>query len=889
MKLLAIDGNSIVNRAYYGIRPLSNRDGFPTNAIYGFLTILQRILEETQPDALCIAFDRKAPTFRHEAYDGYKAQRQAMPEELAVQIPKLKEVLDAMNIPRFELSGWEADDLLGTISRQCEEAGWSCVIATGDKDALQLITDRTYVYLVSTRMGKTTTKEMDPMKFREAYGFEPRGIVDLKALMGDSSDNIPGVKGIGEKTGMALIQAYHSVEKIYEELDLLDVKPAVRKKLEEGREAARMSYDLATIRCDVPMSLSLQDTIRKSVNQSALYQIFLELEFTKMIEQMGLHAKQGDMPAEEECSFAGECHMEEVTEPERLSELLSEWESADYVAILTLQGFAGVAVSCNNHMALLFREELSGYDEMLCRLFSDKIKKVGHGIKELMKELLEAGYATDGFLFDTKVAAYLLAPTDGSYELEHLARTYFPQEYLSGERQPAKARDYLAPNAFSPLGDRVSSIAAFSSHCALIDALYGVLQARLEKLELSELFNNIELPLCSVLAEMEQIGFLVDQEALRSFGETLKIRIDEMQAEIHELAGEVFNINSTQQLGIILFERLGLPPVKKTKTGYSTSIEVLERLQGMHPIIDLIMEYRQLTKLNSTYVEGLTKVIAADGRIHTCFQNTVTATGRLSSTEPNLQNIPVRTALGAQMRNMFVAPSGKVLVDADYSQIELRLLAHIASDQNMIEAFLSGADIHTSTAAQVFGVDPKEVTSEMRRRAKAVNFGIVYGISEFSLAQDIGVTRREAGEYMERYFSTFQGVRNYMYGIIKQAKQDGYVKTLMGRRRWLPELQSSNYNLRSFGERVALNMPIQGTAADIMKLAMIKVHNRLHEEGLEAKLVLQVHDELIVECPKEEEAYVKELLKEEMESAAQLSVPLRADAAVGKSWGEAKG
>lgn len=886
MKLLAIDGNSIVNRAFYGIRPLTNREGFPTNAIYGFLTILQRIVEETQPDALCIAFDRKDPTFRHESYDGYKAQRQPMPEDLAVQIPKLKEVLDAMNIPRYELSGWEADDLLGTMSRRCEEEGWTCIIATGDKDALQLITDRTYVYLVSTRMGKTTTREMDPLKFREAYGFEPAGIVELKALMGDASDNIPGVKGIGEKTGMSLIQAFGTVEHIYENLVTLDVKPTVRKKLEEGREAARMSLDLATIRCDAPMNFLIHDTMRKSVNQSALYQIFSELEFTKMIEQMGLHAPQGNTPAEE-CGIIGACSMEEVTNPERLRELCSEWEQAEYVAVLTLPDLEGVAVSCNEHMALLFRDTLVDYDEMLKFLFSARVKKVGHEIKELMKELLEEGYSIEGFLFDTAVAAYLLAPTDGSYDLEHLARSYFPRDYTGN--QPVKAKDYLAPNAFSALGDRTPALAAFSSYCALIDALYGVLPARLEQLELTELYETIEHPLCCVLAEMERDGILVDRSALETFGQTLRARIDEIQSEIHELAGGSFNINSTQQLGIVLFEQMGLPPVKKTKTGYSTSIEVLERLQGMHPIIDCIMEYRQLTKLNSTYVEGLTKVIAADGRIHTCFQNTVTATGRLSSTEPNLQNIPVRTPLGAQMRNMFVAPEGKVLVDADYSQIELRLLAHIAKDQTMIEAFSSGTDIHTSTAAQVFGVKPEEVTSEMRRRAKAVNFGIVYGISEFSLAQDIGVTRREAGEYMERYFSTFQGVRTYMDQVVKQAKQDGYVKTLMGRRRWLPELQSSNFNMRGFGERVALNMPIQGTAADIMKLAMIKVHSRLQKEGLLARLVLQVHDELIVECPQEEATIVKKLLREEMESAASLTVSLRADAAVGKSWGEAKG
>jgi DNA polymerase-1 len=887
MKLLAIDGNSIVNRAFFGIRPLNNKDGFPTNAIYGFLTILQRIVEETQPDALCVAFDRKEKTFRHEAYEAYKAQRQAMPEELALQIPKLKEVLDAMNIPRYELAGWEADDLLGTIARRCEEEGWHSIIATGDKDSLQLITDRTYVYLVSTRMGKTTTKEMDPARFHEAYGFPPKGIVDLKALMGDSSDNIPGVKGIGEKTGMSLIQDYGSIENIYAKLDTLDVKPAVRKKLEEGVMAAYQSYDLATIRCDAPMDFIPQDTLRRPVNQVALFQLFSELEFHKMIEQLGLHAPQGNTPAES-CTVTETCTMEEVTEKSRMEELLEAWQALPHVALLALPDLSGIAVQWDGpNMALLFRDKLPSYDAMLPVLFSEKIKKVSHGVKELMHLLLDEGLSTEGFVFDTALAAYLLAPTDGSYDLEQLARSYFPQDFAGVA--PRAAKDYLGATAFSPLGDRVSALAAFSSHCALIDLLYKTLSPRLYELELMELYKTVELPLCPVLAQMEKDGILVDRGAIEAFGESLKERIFTIQKEIHALAGEEFNINSTQQLGVILFERLGLPPVKKTKTGYSTSVEVLEKLQGMHPIVDLIMEYRQLAKLNSTYVEGLTKVIATDGRIHTCFQNTVTATGRLSSTEPNLQNIPVRTPLGAQMRKMFVAPPGKVLVDADYSQIELRLLAHIAKDEAMIEAFRTGADIHSSTAAQVFDVAPEEVTSEMRRRAKAVNFGIVYGISEFSLSQDIGVTRREAADYMEKYFRTFQGVRNYMYDIIKEARRDGFVKTMMGRRRWLPELRSSNYNLRSFGERVALNMPIQGSAADIMKLAMIRVHSRLQEEGLEARLILQVHDELIVEAPLSEAEQVKALLKEEMEAAANLLVPLEADAAMGSSWAEAKG
>ncbi len=884
MKLLAIDGNSIINRAFYGLRPLSNHAGFPTHAIYGFLNILQRMVEEVQPTALCVAFDRKEKTFRHLQYDGYKAQRSPMPEDLAVQLPKLKEVLDAMNIPRVEAAGWEADDLLGTLSRCCEAEGWHCVIATGDKDALQLITDKTYIYLVSSRMGKTTTKEMDPAAFTEAYGFAPPALIDLKALMGDASDNIPGVKGIGEKTGMDLIQRFGSIDALYAQLDTAELKPAVLKKLQEGREQAKLSYELATIHCDAPLSFSLEDTLRKPVNQSALYQVFSELEFHKLIEQMGLHALQGDSPAAIEAPAAALC-LEEVTDAARAHALLAAWESAPFVSVLALPDLSAVCVCQGEGVSLFFADQLSNYDEVLATLFSAQIRKAAHSSKELMRTLLVQGLPCDGFVFDTEIAAYLLAPTDGSYELTQLARTYFPQ---AGVEYPA-AKVYLAADAFAPLSDRSPACAALAAHTALIGQLSQVLGDRLRDLSLDKLLFDMELPLCRVLAQMEQTGILIDRNALESFGRGLQSRIADMETEIHRLAGEPFNINSTQQLGVILFEKLDLPPVKKTKTGYSTSIEVLERLQGEHPIIDSIMAYRQLTKLNSTYVEGLGRVIAADGRIHTCFQNTVTATGRLSSTEPNLQNIPVRTPLGAQLRHMFVAPAGKVLVDADYSQIELRLLAHIADDTRMQQAFASGTDIHTSTAAQVFSIAPEAVTPELRRRAKAVNFGIVYGISEFSLSQDIGVTRREAGEYMSRYFDTFQGVRAYMDDIIAKARQDGFVSTLYGRRRWLPELSSSNYNLRSFGERVALNMPIQGTAADIMKLAMLRVDARLRRDTPEAKLILQVHDELIVECPAERAAQVKIILEEEMEAAASLSVPLLAEAGAGESWATAKG
>lgn len=882
MKLMVIDGHSLINRAFYGIRMLTTKDGQPTNAVYGFVNILLKLLDEEKPDALCVTFDRKAPTFRHLAYEGYKAQRKGMPDELAAQLPVLKDVLAAMNIPRYELDGWEADDLIGTIAARDTAAGWETVIVTGDKDSLQLVSDATRVKLVSTRMGQTTTKEMTPETFREAYGFDPVHIVDLKALMGDTSDNIPGVKGIGEKTAMDLIQRYQSVEAIYADVEGVEAKPAVKKKLAEGEEQARMSYDLATIRCDAPIDFSPEDARRREPDGPALYELFLALEFNKLIDKMGLSggpaAGRADKPA------AGAVRQERVTDRVRMEELVEQWRREPWVAVLALPSLDVVAVAWDGgaRAALCAADRLEGYNELLRALFSGEIQKVSHNVKDLMHLLLDEGLSTDGFCFDTALAAYLLSPTDGSYELEKLGITYFNQEF-------PKAKEYLAPDAFGPLADPAGPAEAMCAHAALAAALYRALAPKLEELDMHELYYGLELPLCPVLAEMERAGMLVDRRALADFGILLDGRIQADEALIYELAGEEFNINSTQQFGRILFDKLGLPPVKKTKTGYSTNADVLEKLRDKHPIVEAVLDYRQLAKLKSTYVDGLTKVIAADGRIHTSFQNTVTATGRLSSTEPNLQNIPVRTELGAELRKMFVAPAGRVLVDADYSQIELRLLAHIAGDEHMIAAFRAGEDIHTVTASQVFGVPPEQVTHEMRRRAKAVNFGIVYGISDFSLSQDIGVTRAEAKAYMEKYFEKYSGVHAYMTQVVERAKADGYVSTLMGRRRWLPELKSSNFNLRSFGERVALNMPIQGTAADLIKKAMLHVDGRLRREGLEARLVLQVHDELIVECPEGEAEQVQRLLAEEMEHVAELAVPLTAEAHAGKSWAEAKG
>ena len=885
-KLMVLDGNSIVNRAFYGVSSnLTTRTGQPTNAVFGFLNILNKLLDEEQPQALCVTFDRKAPTFRHLAYEGYKAQRKPMPEELASQMPILKEVLSALNIPMYELDGWEADDLIGTIAKTDERAGWDTVIVTGDKDSLQLVTDHTTVKLVSTRMGRTTTKDMTPETFREAYGFDPIHIIDLKALMGDASDNIPGVKGIGEKTAMALLAQQPSIDGLYANLDQMDVKPAARKKLAEGEKDARMSYDLATIHTDAPIAFKPEDNLCQKPDEPKLYQLFLELEFAKLIDKYHLTAPQGEGQAEEKTDLACTCTSETVTDRARMEELLALWRTKERVDVLALPSLDVVCVECwlspeESHAAIFRADSLDCYNDFLKGLFAPDVKKASHGVKALCRALLAEGIAPGGFVFDTEVAAYLLAPADGSYDLEKLGLTYYNHQF-------PKAADYLADGAFGPLADLAVSCGAITSHCALIGALVDTLTQRLKELGMWELYQTVDLPLCPVLAEMETEGFLVDRKALAEFGDMLSVSIQTVQKNIFDLAGEEFNINSTQQLGRILFDQLGLPPVKKTKTGYSTNADVLDKLRGSHPIIQEILDYRQLTKLKSTYVDGLGKVIGPDGRIHTCFQNTVTATGRLSSTEPNLQNIPIRTELGAQLRKMFVAPAGRVLVDADYSQIELRLLACMAGDQAMIDGFNSGEDIHRITASQVFGVPQEEVTPQMRRSAKAVNFGIVYGISPFSLSQDIGVTVAQAKEYMEKYFQHYSGVRAYMDGVVARAKADGYVTTLFARRRWVPELKSSNFNTRSFGERVALNAPIQGTAADVIKAAMIRVRDRLLAQGLKGRLVLQVHDELIVECPQEEAEAVQRLVKEEMEAVVSLPVPLVADTAAGKSWADA--
>lgn len=879
MKLMVLDGNSIINRSFYGIRPLTTRDGLYTHAVYGFLTTLQRLLDEEKPEGLCVTFDRREPTFRHEADADYKATRHAMPEELAVQMPVLKQVLDAMDIPRYELVGFEADDLIGTISRRCEAAGWDCVIVTGDKDSLQLVTEHTKVKLVSTRMGQTTTKDMTPGTFREQYGFDPIHMIDLKALMGDTSDNIPGVPGVGEKTAMALVQRYGSIDEIYRLLPDIEAKPAAIRKLQAGEDAARHSYWLATIVTDAPLAFDPAENVRRPFRPE-LYDLLLKLEFQKLIDRYGLRpaAQTEEKP---DCTATAE----ELLTAAQAEEFLALWRAADCVAVYALPDLSALAVECEaadgSRAAELYADRYEGdWQALLTALFSGDIKKAAHNVKDLMAALLAQGLPIEGFVFDTALAAYLLDATAGSYDLQRLFVAYYNEELP----RPV----HLEPDAFSMLGDRAAAAAALLSYTAAVAALRETLAPKLRELELEPLYYDVELPLCAVLARMEQRGFLIDRAALAQFGETLQTSITQLEQQIYAAAGAPFNINSPKQLGKVLFEDMQLPHGKKNKTGWSTNADVLDKLRGV-PIVADVLQYRQYAKLKSTYADGLLKAVSPDGRIRTSFQMTVTATGRLSSTEPNLQNIPTRTELGSQMRRMFVAAPGNVLVDADYSQIELRLLAHISGDEAMCRAFRSGEDFHTLTAARVFHVEPQDVTPEMRRRAKAVNFGVVYGISPFSLSQDIGVTVAEAKEYMERYFQTYTGVRAYMDRIVEQARADGYVETLMHRRRALPELKSSNHNLRAFGERVALNMPIQGTAADLMKLAMVRVERRLADEGLAAQLIMQVHDELIVECPEDEAARVQALLEEEMSGVMTLAVPLPAEAHCGKNWLTAKG
>lgn len=864
-KLLILDSNSILNRAFYGVRYLSAKDGTPTNAIYGFLNILLKLIKEQEPDYICAAFDVKAPTFRHKQYEGYKAQRKPMPEGLAAQMPLAKDVLRAMGVTILEKEGYEADDIIGTVARLCEESEISCFIATGDKDDLQLASDKTKVILTVTKSGYNETIIYDDKAVKEKYHVTPTEFIDVKALMGDPSDNIPGVKGVGEKTAMSLIEKHHSIEYIYENIDDIGLKGAMLQKMKDGREMAFMSKELATINRNTPIEFNAEKCVFDGFeNNGELYEILKRLELNSIIKKLDLSG--GDNVKENEDIFKDFSY--QVGDKNMIS-------GDKVTVVLDFDGdnISSAAVGAGNNAVVLNEQ-----DDIKELLEDDSIAKVMFDVKEAIVKLngrIDIKNISD----DTAIAAYLVDPAKNEYTIEKLASEYFGTVI---EKPEVKQ--------LSLLDDVETDRSEYLAKCAVaLGVLNDRIGDRIKENGQEKLYQEVELPLVTVLAHLEINGFLVDDNQLKEFADKLGEKIDALTNEIYMLAGEEFNINSPKQLGVILFEKLELKPVKKTKTGYATNADVLEKLRDKHPIVNFIMEYRQLAKLKSTYCDGLTAVVNPNThRIHSVFTQTVTVTGRLSSTEPNLQNIPTRTELGREIRKMFVAKDGYVLVDADYSQIELRVLAHIANDETMINAFRNNEDIHAVTASQVLGIPLEDVTKEQRSSAKAVNFGIVYGIGEFSLAQDLHISVKEAKAYIESYLEKYHGVRNYMESIKEQAKKDGYVKTMLNRIRYIPELKSPNYNIRQFGERVALNTPIQGTAADIIKLAMVRVDNRLINEGLKSKLILQVHDELIVEAHKDEVDKVKQILSEEMQNAMELNVPLKVDMSTGHSWYDAK-
>lgn len=855
MKLLVLDGNSILNRAFYGIKLLTTKSGDYTNGIYGFLTMLKKLLDETAPDGVAIAFDRKAPTFRHKAYAGYKANRKGMPPELAQQLPVLQDLLTALGYQIVSCEGWEADDILGTLSAACEGSGNSCLIATGDRDSLQLVSPETTVRLATTKFGQPQVTLYDVEKIREEYGVTPRQMIDLKALQGDTSDCIPGVAGIGPKGAGDLIQKYGSVQYLYDHLEELEIKPGVKAKLEKSRDNAFLSYDLGTIRRDAPIDTDLSHYVKGEGDPQKAAGIMVKLELFSLLEKYGLNgsaAPQGDVPS------AQRPQVREYRDGAPLLPQLEDQGEAVFYAQWQGGDLENLVFSLGGELQRVKP------DPAFLRAFfqNDRIRKITHDAKPLHRKALSLGCKMENVRMDTALAGYLLNPSASGYDVERLAAEY-------GVALP----DFEDPELNAG---------------AALPALAKALSKAIRENGQEELLSTIEIPLSYVLAQMEQVGFYVDRDSIEAYGKELEKQVQSLHDSIIQQVGYEFNINSPKQLGEALFGKLGLPHGKKTKSGWSTNADVLEELRYLHPVVDEVLRYRTVAKLKSTYCDGLLKVIGPDGRIHSSFNQTETRTGRISSTEPNLQNIPVRTPIGRELRKFFAAEKG-VLVDADYSQIELRVLAHVANDQAMREDFLEGRDIHTSTAARVFGMPQELVTSEMRSKAKAVNFGIVYGIGAFSLSKDIGVTRKEADAYIKEYLRNYAGVDAYMKQVVEEAKERGYVETLFGRRRYLPELKSTNFNMRAFGERVARNMPIQGTAADIIKIAMIRVSDRLEREGLKARLILQVHDELIVECPEEERDRVKELLTQEMEGAVSLSVPMVAEAASGRTWYDAKG
>ena len=849
MKLLVLDGNSIVNRAFYGIKLLSTKDGRFTNGIFGFLNILFSLKEHYNPEAVAIAFDVKAPTFRHEMYSEYKGNRKGMPEELAQQMPVLKDLLKAMGYRLIECAGWEADDIIGTLAKNCKDGDF-CYIATGDRDSLQLVDEKVNVLLAAPKAGKTETIVYDIARIIEDKGVEPIKLIDVKALMGDTSDNIPGVQGIGEKTATDLIKKYNSIDYIYENFDNLEFTKSVRNKLESGKDSAFISRTLGTIRTDAPVETDYNAYIPDKLDEQSTKTILTELEMQKFIDKLGLR----DTVIVNTSETTVKIEFCQMTADEIIVKIKSESE----IYFLCDDSYSIAYINFENCVTTIDFN-------LLLPIFKDEnINKYTYDSKSLYSYCIKNNITLKNIEFDILLAAYLLNPNSSEYPINVLSDTYRTTCEIDADDSLVK-------------------------DCAVMRELTRKLNDLIVENNSESLLHEIEIPLSEVLSAMEIDGFKVDFAGIHNYGIILENKINELVNTIFNYSQEEFNINSPKQLGVVLFEKLGLPVKKKTKTGYSTNADVLESLYDEHPIIPAILEYRTIQKLKSTYCDGLLKVVDSDGRIHSTFQQTETRTGRLSSTEPNLQNIPVRQELGREVRKFFTCDNGNVLIDADYSQIELRVLAAIADDKNMIEAFNNNADIHTITASQVFNMPVEMVSSVMRSRAKAVNFGIVYGIGPFSLGKDIGVSVYEAKKYIENYLNHYSGVRQYMDDIIVDAKEKGFVTTLFGRRRYLPELSASNAIQRSFGERVARNMPIQGTAADIIKIAMVKVFDRLRNENMKSRLIMQVHDELIIEAPENETEKAKQILCEEMENAVSLSVRLSVDAHTGKTWYDAKG
>lgn len=831
-KMLVIDGNSIINRAFYGIRPLTNKDGLPTNALFGFINIILKHIQSISPDYAAIAFDVKSPTFRHKSYSEYKAGRHAMPDELVLQMPYAKKTADAMGFAVLEKEGYEADDILGTLSRMGDEEGVEVYVLTGDRDSFQLISDNTKVLLATN----SDTIVVDRARFFEKYSIEPDQFVDLKALMGDSSDNIPGVAGVGEKTAIRLISSEGSLEKLYENIDEKNISESVRNKLIKDRDNAFMSQFLARIERNVPLERELSDIKYNGIKNEELMELLTQFEFFSVIKRLGLTTDTA----------------------------VREYDECDAEALAALPKDKLYALHINTDILYICSSDVSYKISAASAsdfISSSEYKKLVYDVKSYYSYYSGLSIEFKGCVCDIMLAAYLNNPSDSVYDIPRLATAFLGTVYEEGK----------------------------SDDAALIYELYPILMKELESADMQSLLNDIEMPLAHTLSKMEKRGFKVSRKGLEDYAVVLSALEDDLTERIYCCAGCDFNINSPKQLGEVLFEKLGLPAVKKTKTGYSTNAETLEKLRPYSPIIDDILEYRQVSKLKSTYVDGLLKVAESDDRVHTKFNQSVTATGRLSSTEPNLQNIPVRQEMGRELRKFFIPENEEyVLIDADYSQIELRLLAHISGDRTMKRAFVDGVDIHTLTASQVFGVPPEAVNSEQRKRAKAVNFGIIYGMGDFSLAADIGVSKFQAGEYIKSYFRKYPSVDMYMKNTVEQAKLDGYVTTLFGRRRYIPELKSAKAILRKFGERVAMNSPIQGTAADIIKIAMINTERALEESGIEARLILQIHDELIIESKRDCAAQAEEILRREMENAVKLDVPLTVEIQTGNSWYECK-